>query len=181
MADAKESKSRRKQPSKTPGGKPAKKLDGVRRIQAKLVVQSLIGQIRTKHEIVMAVCDEFECTESVAETLWRDAWNDFKQADERAKPERQAIIMGRLEELYRQTMEAGKHGYCLEILKQQAKIWGVDKPVRQAIVPTVEDEFDGRDEEELEFFSRHGCWPEEYQPPPEPKKEDGEYQLTKLH
>lgn len=141
----------------------SKKLTKIEEYEAKAVAQELLAQLVVRSEVSKHLQREYLVTPHTARRIVKAAEEAIMAPDEKDAARARQQHIARLEALYRRSLLAKKFSTCERILSQLGEIHGVKRP--QHIVHTgsvqVDAEFDGRTEQELQFYIDNGHWPEE--------------------
>lgn len=129
------------------------------RYQAIHVAMRLLGQGHPDDFVLAAVQGEFSITEAQARYCLQETWKMLRDAPDPDPAERKRLIMFRADELYAAAMADKQYGAARGALVLQAQLMrliGQDQP---PVAPKSASEFDGRTDDELLYFNKHGYWP----------------------
>lgn len=142
----------------------AKRLTEMERFEAKLVVAGMLA----KMDRPMVIRRQLEATyrkarisDDVFSRLLRDVRKEWATQAEVAKPERRQEYLQILRQLFTDAVEAKDGAEARRVIALMGKFDGMEVIPKDTGITPQEDDFDGRSENELEFYGDHGHWPED--------------------
>lgn len=136
----------------------------VERQEALLLAQELLAQAQVPAVVRRAIQQAYpHMSATMAAKTVREAARLVIAAIEENTEELRSKVVTRADALYRRALRDGKLSVCVELLKLQARLYGVERPteIRHSGAVAVRDEFDGRTDDELRYYLEHGAFPDE--------------------
>lgn len=132
------------------------------RMQARFLAEDLMAELKPHREIVLVVAERFGCTEQAARRVVQDAWQGLATAEAEDRAERRGQMELAMQKLYRDAHRARQYGVCARIAKDLKDLFGLDAPIKvEGLVPVHTQSEEDRPDADLEFYDKHGYWPEE--------------------
>jgi hypothetical protein len=148
-----------------------RRLTALERAEAKLVVEAMLCKRVDTRTIETALQEQYAMSVPSARHLVKVAIAEMQAAVAAAAPHRRAQQIASLDRLYERALDAGKFMSALGVQRLLAKIEGTEKPRKHqhsgipapvvAAVSAVDPEFEGKSEDELNYYAEHGWWPGE--------------------
>lgn len=137
------------------------------RMEAIEMACEMIAQVHLDGVIVKKLRQVYKIPDKNARDLLREATKRLQSDMESLDGPRRMQLTQRLDALYRAAFKDRKWQSCVEIVKLQARMWGLLEPERVEVNhSTLDYGFDGRSATELEHYAKTGRWPEEDQQRP---------------
>jgi hypothetical protein len=143
---------------------PGTSITKIEKQEALLLAQELLSQAQVPDVVRRALKSAYPRMSAtmVARTV-REAQRLVLATIDESVEQLRGKVVARSDALYRRALRDGKLTVCVELLKLQSKVYGIERPteVRHSGAVVVRDDFDDRSEADLRFFLDHGCFPEE--------------------
>lgn len=133
-------------------------------MQAKVLVEELLLRRHTLSQIQSLMArHDLRLTKADTNRIVKLVKAEWANATEEVREERRDAQRRSLENLYRTAFADKKYSVCLGVERLLAELDGTMAPKRVQVSTgnREEDEFDDRSEVELEYFSKHGYYPDE--------------------
>lgn len=143
---------------------PSTTLTLVERQEALLLAQELLAQAQVPAVVRRALQQGYpRMSATMAAKIVREATKLVIASIDESTEQLRGKVVTRTDALYRRALRDGKLSVCVELLKLQARIFGIERPteIRHSGAVAVRDEFDGRSDDDLRHYLAHGVFPEE--------------------
>lgn len=141
------------------------------RLQARYLAEDLIAELQPEREVVKRIAKQFGVSEQVGRDVYGEAFKRLAEAEAIDRPTRRGKMEQVLEKLYRKAYEARQFGVCARIAKELKDLFGLNAPIKvEGLLPGGRSDEEERSDADLEYYDRHGHWPEEA--PRKPKASD---------
>lgn len=149
--------------------KPTRRMTPAERIEAQLLAEEMLCRRTQQPVIVAALVAEFAgISEAVAKRIAVQALKDMVANVKANAPHRREQQLASLDRLYERALEAGKYGAAVSAQRLIATLEGNAKPKPkpwdrkpEAAAAPEADEFEGRSEDECDYYAEHGYFPDE--------------------
>jgi hypothetical protein len=111
--------------NQTQGEPVAKKSDKLAQIDREKLLMRLISSGLSRKEVCLKVAEKFGLSPRSIERQYYQVVGELAGQSEAQKTELRGTIQARLDEIYRQTMDAGKFREAISVCELQAKVGGL--------------------------------------------------------
>jgi hypothetical protein len=150
--------------------KKSRRLTQAEKAEALLLAEEMLCSRVQEPVIVEALLEQFPgISKAVGKRIARQALKEMVEAVQEQAPHRRAQQLASLDRLYEKALTAGKYGAAVGVQRLIAKLEGNekpkpkpwDKPKPEVGAKGPVDEFEGRSEEDCDYYAEHGHFPEE--------------------
>lgn len=147
-----------------PPGAGATPLSGVRLAMAYELAKHGIAMLFPDAEIIRSIVEQCKTTERSAAAALRSVTKLGARLTEQEEEELRQTLHFRYERLYAAEAQAGRHESAAKMLDRRARLAGLFKEQKQKGIEAEPDEFEGRTEADLDYYTKHGYFPEDKPP-----------------
>lgn len=144
------------------------KLNEIDRIRALVKAETWLlkrkSAVQVKRALRMPVAEKgCGLTAAQSESVIQEVYEMWREESTHVRMEAREYLLKTLDNLYAESFENKRFETCLGISKLLAQLHGVADAAKQAKkADAAAGEFDGRSEDEIDFYIKHdGRWPEE--------------------
>ena len=136
------------------------------RFMAMALIEQMLIRRFDRPDIKKAIDLKFgPITQHAFDEMVSDIYAKWRRHSEQDAPYYRESQRRSLLRLYREAEKNGDLRTCLDVERLLARLDGTLQPQKIAVAtPQQWQEFDGRTPDELDFFAKHGCFPEEAPP-----------------
>jgi hypothetical protein len=130
-------------------------------LEAKYRAQLLIADLWQRADVLRKLQEEFRCGPKAAASIYYEATQELREADEQERADRIAAMRASRARLYRKAFDSGKYSTCRDILADICQMDGLNAPSKVAVTDSDGNDLGQRSDADLDYFLEHGHYPEE--------------------